>query len=101
MEGVPAAYGRGLYILIWGEYDPQRHVGKKYEKVKRKMRKRKKEKKRKKGKKQKRKNKTICLPPVGVGVTNLINVSRGVQIRRDKDCFITRVATIILNYLYF
>jgi hypothetical protein len=55
MEGVPAAYGRGLYILIWGEYDPQRHVGKKYEKVKRKMRKtKKKKKKRKKGKKTKK-----------------------------------------------
>jgi hypothetical protein len=63
-----------------GKYDSQRHVGKKYEKGKRK-----KEKKNEK-KKRKKKNSLYFSSPVGVGVTNLINVSRGVQIRRDKDC---------------
>jgi hypothetical protein len=66
------------------------------------MRKRK-EKRKKERKKEKRKNKgriRLFFFPVGVGVTNLVNVSWGVQIRRDKDCFITKVATIILNYIY-
>jgi hypothetical protein len=68
------------------EYDQQRHVGKKYEKGKRKKEKKNEKKKRKmrkrkekrKKKKRKKEEQDYFSSPVGVGVTNLINVSRGV-----------------------
>jgi hypothetical protein len=58
--------------------------GKNMKKGKEKKKKRKKE-KRKREEKWKYRYKTI-FSPACVGVTNLIHVSRGVQVRRDKDC---------------